>query len=183
MRSQSCFVYVSPGFSTWPEHLFTILYRFIHSREHGSGKLSLTWPMLRELVTDLQLILQFADCLPWITNNLKPCRSTVASFASSMNTGVGKMCLSLYHCWIQQPRRGEKSKVSVEWITFYTQTQQERLRWIIIGSPAVWDLLTVYLARPKLPSLSSAFITFIATNGWHIKLNLMEDDLTAVGVL
>ena len=140
--------------------------------------------MLRELVTDLKIMPQFADCLPWNTNNQKSRGSTVASFASSINTGVGEMCLSLYHCWIQQPRRGEKFKVSVEWTTFYTQIQQERLRWIIIGSPAVWDLLTVYLdtIRPELPSLSSAFIIFIATNGWHITLNLMEDDLTTVCV-
>ncbi len=137
--------------------------------------------MLRELVTNLQPMPQFAGFLLWKINNQRSRGSTIASFASSTDTGVGEICLSLYHWWIQQPRPGQKFKVSVERATIYTQAQKGRLRWIVIGSPAVWDLQTVYLhiVHPKVPCLSP-FIIFIATNGWQITLDLMEDDLTTV---
>lgn len=138
--------------------------------------------MLRELVTKLQIMPQFWDFLPWKVNNQRSREPTIASFASSTDNEVEEICLSLYHCSIQQLRPGEKPMASVARVIFYTQAQEGRLRWIAIGRPVLWDLQTVYLdtARPELPSLSPTFIIFIATNGWQITLSLIEDELTTV---
>ncbi len=138
--------------------------------------------MLHELVTSLDVMPQFSDFLRWRTNNQRSRDSTTGGFASSTKNGVEEICLSLYHCCIQQSKPGEKHSASVARAIFYTQAQQERLRWIVIGRPDLWNLQTVYLdeARQELLNPIPTFIVFIATDGWHIMLSLIEDDLTTV---
>ena len=140
--------------------------------------------MLRELVKKLEVMPQFSDFLIW-NNNIQTSRgSAIVGFASSTDNGMEEICISLYHCWIQQSRSDEEPEVSVTRAIFYAQEHKERVRWIVIGRPIVGDLQSVYLdtAPPKPHGLNPTFIIFIATDGWQILLNLLEDDLATVRV-
>ena len=154
------------------------IYRFINALD----KLSLSLSMLRELVTNLYIMPQFSEFLLWKTINENHRDSTPTGFASSTGNGGDEICFSLFHCCIKQWKPDEKLTASVGRAIFYTREQEQGLRWIVIGRPVLWDLQRVYLneTRSRVLNLYPAFITFIATKGWQIMMDLIEDDLATV---
>lgn len=157
-------------------------FRFIEARDQDSGKLSLNCQMFCDMVTILDVMPQFTDFLPSRSKNQKCRDSSTGDFVLSTKNGAVEICLSLYHGSVQQSKAGDKKLISVTKAISYTQMQENKLRWILVGSPDLNQLQSEFLSIPHLGhhKIWSTYIIFIAINGWQFILNSIEDDLNAV---